>query len=140
MGNDLWVAVALESVPLRSTYWACQKTEPDAHHILFLQHALRFRSSILFVNKYILRCFLAQYFVLSLPRTRTPPYMNSLCSCGLHEKQAWKSSTISKRKTSFRGRQPFGRNASFIKNSRANNLIAPTLPPRRAVSLISQTT
>ena len=50
--NDLWVAVALENVPLCLTCWACQKTETDAHHILVLQHALRFRSSISFVKKY----------------------------------------------------------------------------------------
>ena len=30
--NDLWVAVVLESVPLRSTCWARLQTEPDAHH------------------------------------------------------------------------------------------------------------
>ena len=89
MVNDLWVAVALESVPLRSTCWACQKTEPDAHHILVLQHASRFRSSISFVKKYILRCFLAQCVVLlSSRRTRTPLYMNSQRSYGLHEKRS----------------------------------------------------
>ena len=88
MVNDPWVAVALESVPLRSTCRACQQTEPGAHHILVLQHTLRFeyfaRQKI-----YILRCFLAQYFVLlSPPRTLTPPYINSLCSQGLHEKRS----------------------------------------------------
>ena len=35
MVNDLWGVVALESVPLHST---CHKTEPNAHHILVLQH------------------------------------------------------------------------------------------------------
>ena len=78
MVKDLRGVVALESVPLHST---CHKT--NAHHILVLQHTVAISFEYFArVKKYsILRCFLAQYFVLlSPPRTCSPPYVNSLCS------------------------------------------------------------
>ena len=56
-------------------------------------------------------------FVTKNPHTTVHEF---LCSYGLHEKEVRKSSTISKRKTWFRGRQPFSRNVSFVKNSRSS--------------------
>ena len=61
MVNDLWVAVALESVLLRSTCRACQQTEPNAHHILVLQHT-RCDLSTLRVKKYIFALFSREIF------------------------------------------------------------------------------
>ena len=59
-------------------------------------------------------------------RHQEPAHHRTSTPCvrkGYMKKEVWKFSTISKRKTWFRGRQPFGRNASFIKNSRSARII-----------------
>lgn len=127
-GNDLSVAVALQSVPLRLTCWPCQRIEADAHHSAVLSTCLPramcvvhdFLSCEFCILLYFSRIF--SYFF----RNQEPKHHCTSTSCVPKGSMPKKSTEIEhhfEENGAVLWEKSFIANASFRKNSRCARII-----------------